>query len=88
MNNMLQASIAILIASGGAMIWGGSYRADHPMGMVGALFGAADPTYAMAGWALGLGVLAFLVGIALLIGGLVQSGRGMPKKPDNTNWDM
>lgn len=88
MNNMLQAAIAVLLASGAAMIWGGEYRADHPMALVGAMFGAADPTYAIAGWALGLGVLAFLIGIALLIGGLVQGGRGTPKKPDNVNLEM
>lgn len=88
MNNMLHAAIAILLASGAAMIWGGSYRADHPMAVVGALFGAADPTYAVAGWALGLGVLAFLIGIALLIGGLVQVGRRTPKRTDNVNLEM
>ena len=46
------------------------------MAAVGALFGAQDPTYSLAGWASGLGVLAFLIGIALLIAGLVQSNRG------------
>ena len=70
------------------MIWGVKYRSDHPMAVVGALFGAADPTYAVAGWALGLGVLAFLIGIALLIGGLVQTSRGTPKKTDNVNLEM
>ncbi len=81
MNSMLQSAIAILVASAAAMIWGIQYRSNHPLSMMGALFGASDPTYTLAGWALGLGVLAFLIGIALLIGGLSQSNRSTPKDP-------
>jgi hypothetical protein len=80
MNNMLGSAIGVLVASAVAMIWGFQYRSDHQMAALGAMFGATpDPTYALAGWASGLGVLAFLVGIALLVGGLVQANRGTQK---------
>jgi hypothetical protein len=73
MNSKLQAATIVMVASAVAMMWGFQYRGDHPMAAVGALFGAQDPTYTLAGWASGLGILAFLVGIALFIAGLVQS---------------
>ena len=56
-----------------SMGWGFDYRSAHQMSAVGAFFGATDATYSAAGWAAGLGVLAFIIGIALLIGGLLQS---------------
>jgi glucokinase len=71
MNDLLKS--AMLVAAVAAMAWGFEYRGDHQMEAVGALFGQTDPTYALAGWAAGLGVLAFFVGIALLIAGLVRS---------------
>ncbi len=75
MNDLLKSAIAVLVASAAAMIWGFQYRGDHPMAAMGAFFGSVDPTYALAGWAAGLGVLAFLIGIGLLIAGLVRSNR-------------
>ena len=74
MSEKLKYAIAVLVASAAAMIWV-EYRGDHPMAAVGAFFGSEDPTYSLAGWASGLGVFAFLIGIALLIAGLVQSNR-------------
>ena len=76
MNGKLKAAIIVLVASAAAIIWGLQYRGDHPMAAMGVLFGAQDPTYSLAGWASGLGILAFLVGIALLIAGLVESKGG------------
>jgi hypothetical protein len=54
------------------MIWGVQYRSEHAMSVLGGLFGVVDQTYTAAGWAIGLGILAFLVGLALLIAALVQ----------------
>jgi hypothetical protein len=80
MNDLLKWAIGILVASAAAMVWGFSYRSDHAMEPLrSAFFGQSDPTFEVAGWASGLGVLAFLIGIALLIGGLVQMNR--PKSP-------
>ncbi len=84
MNNLTKTAIAVLVASLAAMIWGFEYRADHQMAALGAFFGHGDPLYDLAGWASGLGVLAFLVGIALLISGLVQGGNPRPPSPSQT----
>jgi hypothetical protein len=81
MNDLLKAATAVLVASAVAMIWGFSYRSDHAMEPLrAAFFGQADPTFETAGWAAGLGVLAFLIGIALLVGGLVQRSHN-PTSP-------
>lgn len=76
MNTTLKSALAVLAVSVVALVWGGEYRSDHPLAAVGAIFGSADQTYVLAGWALGLGVLAFLIGLALLIAGLVRGHRG------------
>lgn len=73
MNGKLSTAIIVLVLSAVALVWGFQYRSNHPFAAVGAFFGAEDPVYSMAGWAVGLGILAFLIGIALLIAGLVQS---------------
>ena len=73
MNGKVHAAMIVLISSAVAMIWGFQYRGDHPLAGVGAFFGVQDPIYSLAGWAAGMGVLAFLIGIALFIAGLVQS---------------
>ena len=72
MNGLTASAIVVLLTSVALMGWGFEYRSDRPMGAVGALFGAGDPTYSAAGWSIGIGILAFLVGIALLVGGLVR----------------
>lgn len=75
--SVLKSAIIILVISASSVIWGGWYRSSHAMdGAIGMFFGGtvAD-TYTKAGWAMGVGALAFLVGIALLIAGLVQRGR-------------
>lgn len=78
MNGILKSAIVILVVSVTAMIWGIQYRNNHVMeGAMGMLFGGST-TYAMAGWVVGIGILAFLVGIGLLIAGLVRSGRNKP----------
>ena len=75
MNGTVKLALMMLAGSIVAMGWGFQYRGDHPLQAVGAFFGESDPTFAMAGWAAGLGALGFVIGIALLIGGLVQSNR-------------
>ena len=77
MNDLLGTAIGVLITSSAAMFWGFEYRSDHQMQAVGALFGSVDQTWQLAGWAINLGIPGFLIGIALLIGGLVR----MPQSP-------
>ncbi len=80
MNGILTSAIVILVVSATATIWGFWYRQNHVMeGVMGKLFGGSNAdTYSMAGWALGIGILAFLIGIGLLIAGLVRSGGNKP----------
>jgi ABC-2 type transport system permease protein len=73
MNSTLKSAIAVLIASVSGMLWAFPYRQNHPLAAVGAFFGQTDTTYALAGWVAGLGVLAFFIGVGLLIAGLVKS---------------
>jgi hypothetical protein len=75
MNTLLKWSIIILVVAVVGVIWGYQYMAGHPGAAFGSLMGQSDPSYQMAGWALFGGVVAFLVGIGLLIGGLVQQNR-------------
>jgi hypothetical protein len=72
MNDLAKTAVATLIASVVAVGWGLSYRNAHPMQGVGAFFGYTDPTYSLAGWAIGLGIPIFLIGLALLIAGIVR----------------
>ncbi len=81
MNGLLVWAIAVLIASGAGMFWAIPYRQNHPMAAVGAFFGSVDPTYALAGWVAGGSVLAFLVGIGLLIAGLVRATQTPQAEP-------
>ena len=80
MNGVLKSAIVILVVSAMATIWGTQYRQNHAMeGAMGMIFGGSSSgTYTMAGWAMGLGILAFLVGIGLLIAGLVQTRGNKP----------
>ncbi len=87
MNNLLKSSIVILIASASGMLWAIPYRQDHPMAAVGGFFGYTDSTYALAGWVAGLGALAFLIGIGLLIGGLVSSSQAAQTGPLSQSGD-
>jgi ribosomal protein L37AE/L43A len=74
MNNALKPAVFILVASGAATIWGAQYRQNHPFeGAANMIFGGVSQTYETAGWAIGLGILGFLVGIGVLIAGLVKS---------------
>jgi len=76
MNEVLKSAIIILVVSATATIWGVQYRNSHVMeGAAGMFFGGVSQTYEMAGWAMGLGILGFLVGIGVLVAGLVKSGR-------------
>jgi hypothetical protein len=75
MNGMVAFSVAVLVASVSSIIWGVQYRGDHPGAALAGFWGKADPTYSLAGWAIGLGILAFFIGIAFLIAGLVRAHR-------------
>jgi branched-chain amino acid transport system permease protein len=76
MNGILKSGIIILVVSGAATIWGAHYRSNHGFeGAIGSIIEGVSQTYTIAGWALGLGVLGFLVGIGVLVAGLVNSGR-------------
>ena len=77
-NTLSKMAIAIIVASIAAMIWGFHYQGEHPIVGAAAFFGYSDPTYTLAGWAAGLGVIGFLIGIALLIAGLIQSSTPAP----------
>ena len=80
MNDLLKSALFVLPVSAAAMMWGLSYRSDHAMAAVGALFGGYDETYDLAGYAAGLDALAFAAGLVLLIAGLVSfRGSAEPK---------
>ncbi len=72
MNSLLRLAIAVLIASTVAFLWGYQYVSSHQMAGSAAAFGASDPTYTIANWAMILGALSFILGVGLLIGGLFQ----------------
>lgn len=74
-NGTLASAVALLLASGAAIIWGAYYRQNHVMEGAMGFFGGGSQTYAAAGWALGLGVLAFLIGIGTLVAGLMTNGN-------------
>lgn len=76
MNDLTRSAIVMLVASACATLWGYWYSQTHAMEAVGVAFfgGSAGPTYVMAQWAMVVGVLAFLLGIGLLIAGLNRSG--------------
>ncbi|MBI3894337.1 MAG: hypothetical protein HY313_00250 [Acidobacteria bacterium] len=77
MNGVLKSAIIILIASGIATVWGYQYRQSHAVeGAMGMFFGGVSQTYVIAGWALGLGILGFLIGIGVLVAGLLKAGNG------------
>lgn len=76
MSDLAKQAIAVLVISAGAIVWGISYRADHPYAQIGAFFGASDSTYTLAGWAMGLGFLAFLIGVGMLVAGLNRPSSG------------
>jgi hypothetical protein len=72
-NPTLYYAILTLISTAIPLIWGLSYRANHPYGAVAAFFGTGSSDYELAGWAAGLGALGFLVGIGMLVAGLVRA---------------
>lgn len=81
MNDMLKWAIAVMVPAVVAVFWGFQYRGNHPLAPLSGLFGATDPTYSFAGWCIGLGIVAFLVGLGLLIGGLVRQPAPPPTTP-------
>lgn len=82
MNSSLRSAIGILVVSAAAVAWGYQYRQDHAIeGAMGMIFGGQQGiggTYAIAGWVIGIGILAFLVGVGFLTAGLVQLGSNKP----------
>jgi predicted RNA-binding Zn-ribbon protein involved in translation (DUF1610 family) len=72
MNSLLKFAIYTLIISTLVFLLGQWYTSTHRYAAFGAMFGNRDTAYSLASFAILLGLLAFLVGIGLLIGGLVQ----------------
>jgi hypothetical protein len=87
MNDTVKGAIVVIVASVGSLIWGVQYRSNHPLSAMAGFFGTSDPKYEYAGWAVGIGALAFLVGIALLIGGLAQGNAGRRQQRARTTPD-
>lgn len=85
MNTMLKVALPLLLVSAGSVVWGVQYRTERPMATMNAFFGKVDQTYVLAGWVAGLGALAFLVGIAFLVAGLVQVSRSTPPPGDGSS---
>jgi hypothetical protein len=77
-NGLLTSAVILLLVSVGAIVGGVYYRQNHPWEGVAGLFGDGSSPYAVAGWALGLGVLVFLVSIGMLVAGLVRPKRVAP----------
>lgn len=72
-NELLTSAVILLGLSVGAIIWGAYYRQNHVMEGVVGIFGGPAQTYEAAGWALGLGLLVFLIGVGVLVAGLMKS---------------
>ena len=68
----------VLLYSAVAVLWGYWYSQIHAVEAVGVAFfgGSASPTYVMAQWAMVAGMLAFLLGVGLLVAGLNRSSSG------------
>lgn len=83
MNELTKQAIFVLVVSAIATGGGCQYRKSHALeGAVGMVFGGGSSAYSIASWAMGLGFLAFLVGIGLLIAGLVKGNS--PTNPPST----
>lgn len=85
MNTMLKVALPLLLVSAGSVVWGVQYRTERPMATMNAFFGKVDKTYELAGWVAGLGALAFLIGVAFLVAGLVQASRTPPPPGDGAS---
>ena len=85
MNTMLKVALPLLLVSAGSVVWGVQYRTERPLATMNAFFGKVDQTYVFAGWVAGLGALAFLVGIAFLVAGLVQASRTSSPPPGDSS---
>lgn len=72
MTPLLVSAVWTLLISAGALAWGTSYRGTHPFEASRTILTAQVTAYQIAGWAEGLGAMAFLIGIALLIGALAR----------------
>ncbi len=67
MDGVLTSGITVVSISVICLIFGFLYIRNHPFGILG-----GDPTYNLAGWAVGLGFISFFTGLGLLIAGLVR----------------
>jgi pSer/pThr/pTyr-binding forkhead associated (FHA) protein len=67
MDGILTSGIVVVSISVICVIFGYVYLRNHPFGMF-----IGDPTYSLAGWAVGLGLISFFTGLGLLIAGLVR----------------
>ncbi|MEK6300525.1 MAG: hypothetical protein AABO41_07370 [Acidobacteriota bacterium] len=72
LNDLVKSAIVVLIVSVIAVAWGYNYTSSHQLSGLANVFGNVDSTYTMANWAIGIGALGCLLGVALLIGGLVK----------------
>ena len=73
-NGLLTSAVFVLATSTAAIIWGAYYRQNHVVEGAASLLGGGSQTYAAAGWALGLGILAFLIGVGALVAGFMRTG--------------
>jgi hypothetical protein len=67
--------IFLLVIGGIAAIWGFSYTSSHKLEGIGAMFGTTSSSYQLANVAGPLGLVAALVGLALLIVIMVKSSN-------------
>lgn len=78
MNDLTWIASHLLAYSAAAVLWGYWYSQTHAVEAVGVAFsgGSTSPIYVIAQLAMIAGILAFLLGIGLLIAGLNRSSGG------------
>ncbi|HTQ98763.1 MAG TPA: hypothetical protein VMH83_02190 [Candidatus Acidoferrum sp.] len=72
MNNVLKSAIVILLVSAALVVWGASYRPPQGTNVMDARFDGISLFHALAAWTLVLGVVAYLVGVVLMIAGILR----------------
>lgn len=72
MNSLIKISLWILGISLFGFIWGYSYQSSHELEGIGSIFGYSSTTYKIASFAILFGIVGFLIGVGLLIGGFAK----------------